>query len=71
MVYSAGILNEPSPVTQDIWHHLQQLDCDIAQGYLIAKPLKAAEFEQRLHDQDWTCNISATGRSTRRSNTAI
>ena len=44
-------------VTQEIWRYLTKLDCDIAQGYLISKPLKAADFEKRLHSHDWTSDI--------------
>jgi len=30
--------------TQEIWHDLKTLDCDIAQGYFIAKPMPANEL---------------------------
>ncbi|RDH80767.1 MAG: hypothetical protein DIZ80_17225 [endosymbiont of Galathealinum brachiosum] len=32
--------------TQEILDHLNKLGCDIAQGYLIAKPMPAKEFEK-------------------------
>jgi len=34
--------------TKDILDHLKKLGCDIAQGYLIAKPMPATEFEKFL-----------------------
>ena len=34
--------------TPQQWHHLASLGCDIAQGYLIGRPLPAGELAQRL-----------------------
>jgi len=38
--------------TQDHWNTLEQLGCDIAQGYLIAKPMPAEEFVQWQQSRD-------------------
>ncbi|MAT64444.1 MAG: hypothetical protein CMN57_02220 [Gammaproteobacteria bacterium] len=35
----------------DIWDMLQILDCDIAQGYYIARPMSAARFTDWLRDR--------------------
>ena len=36
--------------TQEVLDHLNRLGCDIAQGYLIAKPMPANEFEKFLQN---------------------
>jgi diguanylate cyclase (GGDEF)-like protein len=36
--------------TQAVWDRLQALGCDIAQGYLISKPMPAAEMQQWARD---------------------
>ena len=36
--------------TQEVLDHLNRLGCDIAQGYLIAKPMTANEFEKFLQN---------------------
>ncbi|MCC6706519.1 MAG: EAL domain-containing protein [Gammaproteobacteria bacterium] len=41
--------------TVDAWHCLRQLGCDVAQGYLIAKPLAPAEFERFLRANGQSC----------------
>jgi len=35
--------------TKEILDHLNRLGCDVAQGYLIAKPMPASEFEKFLN----------------------
>jgi diguanylate cyclase (GGDEF)-like protein len=47
-------------VNRETWYHLEFLRCDIAQGYLIAKPLQPAEFEARMGDPAWTENVSSS-----------
>lgn len=41
-VVAEGIENER------VWHRLKQLDCDIAQGYWIARPMLLSEFRKWL-----------------------
>lgn len=36
--------------TAEIWHALSALECDIAQGYFIAKPMNAESFEAWVED---------------------
>lgn len=42
--------------TQAIWDELQIMDCDIAQGYFIAKPMPAQQFDHWLDDWESTHN---------------
>ena len=39
--------------TPEQWHHLANLGCDIAQGYLIGEPLPAGELVHRLIHKPW------------------
>ena len=41
-VLAEGVENE------EILHELKQLDCDIAQGYFISKPIPFAEIENKF-----------------------
>ncbi|MHB8453088.1 MAG: EAL domain-containing protein [Acidiferrobacterales bacterium] len=57
-VIAEGVENEAS------WLHLSELGCDVAQGYYIARPMPAAEFECWYQDY---LNLDASynrGRST-------
>ncbi len=46
-VIAEGIEDEAS------YQILMDMGCDIAQGYLISKPLKPGQFEKWLQDDDW------------------
>jgi diguanylate cyclase (GGDEF)-like protein len=37
----------------EIFDSLRELGCDIAQGYLISKPITAADFEQFMNESPW------------------
>jgi EAL domain-containing protein (putative c-di-GMP-specific phosphodiesterase class I) len=37
--------------TSDIWTELRDLGCDLAQGYLISRPIPADELTQWLHQR--------------------
>ena len=37
--------------TRDVYERLKQLGCDIAQGYLISRPLPASDFSKYLDDK--------------------
>jgi diguanylate cyclase (GGDEF)-like protein/PAS domain S-box-containing protein len=39
--------------TQEVWDQLEALDCDVAQGYFISRPLAAADFIQWLKETTW------------------
>lgn len=41
--------------TVDAWHCLRELGCDVAQGYLIAKPLAPVDFEHYLRGNGQSC----------------
>lgn len=43
--------------TQEMWDELNKLGCDVAQGYLIAKPMPADQLTQWI--QDWELRCSA------------
>jgi diguanylate cyclase (GGDEF)-like protein len=40
-------------VDQKTWHCLQSLECDIAQGYLISRPVSAEEFTPQAFSKHW------------------
>jgi diguanylate cyclase (GGDEF)-like protein/PAS domain S-box-containing protein len=39
--------------TQAVWDQLQALNCDIAQGYFMSRPLAAADFMRWLKETTW------------------
>ena len=38
---------------QRTWDHLRTLNCDIAQGYFISRPISAEEFTNRIVSNNW------------------
>jgi EAL domain-containing protein (putative c-di-GMP-specific phosphodiesterase class I) len=47
--------------TQPIWERLAELECDVAQGYLISKPMPAQHVEQWWRDWSGAPSIRAAG----------
>ena len=39
--------------TQEVWDELEALDCDVAQGYFMSRPLAADDFIQWLKESTW------------------
>jgi diguanylate cyclase (GGDEF)-like protein len=51
---------------QEMWDRLVELGCDVAQGYFIAKPMPADEFQAWLTESRWHAKTGpAAGRRTR------
>ena len=46
-------------VDQKTWRYLEFLNCDIAQGYFIAKPLFAEDFTHQMLSKEWVNCVSA------------
>ncbi len=60
LAHNLGLRTVAEGVTsQEIWGYLEFLHCDIAQGYFIARPLKATEFMQKMLANDWMECLSA------------
>ncbi|MBV8034179.1 EAL domain-containing protein [Roseateles sp.] len=49
--------------TADHWDQLVRLGCDYAQGYFIARPMPAAEFQGWLRDYELAAKVSEAGAS--------
>lgn len=47
--------------TQADWELLQQLGCDLAQGYLIARPMEAAAYVNWIQGWNVACNRTELG----------
>ena len=47
--------------TEAIWSALSALDCDVAQGYYISRPLSAAAFDVWLSTSKWAPSRAAIG----------
>jgi EAL domain-containing protein (putative c-di-GMP-specific phosphodiesterase class I) len=45
--------------TQAMWQALDQLNCDIGQGYYIARPMPAAELERWLQQAQILTGVPA------------
>ncbi|MFC4161624.1 putative bifunctional diguanylate cyclase/phosphodiesterase [Chitinimonas lacunae] len=43
--------------TEAAWHYLRRLDCDLVQGFLVAKPMPIEEFETWL-EQGWSIPVA-------------
>jgi EAL domain-containing protein (putative c-di-GMP-specific phosphodiesterase class I) len=39
--------------TEECWHRLAAMGCDLAQGYWIARPLPSRQLRQWLVANDW------------------
>jgi EAL domain-containing protein (putative c-di-GMP-specific phosphodiesterase class I) len=60
LAHNLGLRTVAEGVTsQEIWSYLEFLQCDIAQGYYIARPVKAPEFMQKMLSKDWMESRSA------------
>ena len=46
---------------QEMWDHLVELGCDVAQGYFIAKPMPADQFEEWLARPPWQPGMAGAG----------
>jgi EAL domain-containing protein (putative c-di-GMP-specific phosphodiesterase class I) len=42
----------------EAWAILQELGCDLAQGYYCSRPLPAAELEQWIRTTCWSCSTN-------------
>jgi EAL domain-containing protein (putative c-di-GMP-specific phosphodiesterase class I) len=60
LAHNLGLQTVAEGVTsQEIWNYLEFLQCDIAQGYFIARPLTASAFKQKMLAKDWMKSLSA------------
>jgi len=44
--------------TEAVWEQLQALDCNVAQGYFISRPLTSADFMRWLKESTWKIKSS-------------
>jgi diguanylate cyclase (GGDEF)-like protein len=65
LAHNLGLRTVAEGVTDpEIWRYLEFLQCDIAQGYFVARPLKAKDFTQKMLDNDWMEPLSAESEQT-------
>ena len=54
LAHNLGLMTTAEGIeTQEVWDKLEALDCDVAQGYFMSRPLAADDFMQWLKESTW------------------